>query len=466
MSKTPELSVRLLSKRDSTSSSRNLSRHDSSSVIEKFVASHPLKTRDILYPTNIMVAEDAPVSVVRESRLEYMLETLAPQRLAGLVTIAVFSGYAALFSLQHVIKVWFEIPDDESEMSHNFSFAITLMYIWNLIFRVGHNLILYPFSPRVRSLCGMCAMCVSMGILAFVVFGLEVKNTLVVGLAYAFGGVSIGTFETNYSVVLAGLGNHTKIYGISGIPIGIFLVIVPGFILVASGMPVVWIYYGVLTLLAIGIVILLFFIEYPNLDALLSGMSDDLEVSNVEENRSAEINLEQKGFATPCKIWGLKVLSVGLVFTINMLCVSAFSPGVLLYLYNTGTVALSDQISINTGYFFAIFSSFGFVADVVSRRRIYTRKPTFHPIRYLVLTFVGAGLIVAQVPLIAPIGTYLIFFANGSIYAQSCRWLDLQLDSSVLVLGNSMFFFLGDCGSVLGATLIPFIRDMMVNTPM
>jgi hypothetical protein len=145
-----------------------------------------------------------------------------------------------------------------------------------------------------------------------------------------------------------------------------------------------------------------------------------------------------------------------------MLFVAAFSPGVLLYLLNDAYVEIFPSQWIRTGIFFAIFSSFGFVGDVVSRRIVYSMKPKFHPIWYLALTAAGVCIIVSMVPVIAPIGTFLVFFANGSIYAQSCRLLDSKLETEkVSVLGNSLFFFLGDCGSVIGALSVPFIRDLL-----
>ena len=449
-------------------SHRSLVKQDS--VIEQLVASHPLRPQDLVYPTNIVIPEQAistgdatplvPGHLTpgpNMSRIDELLETLPAQKLAGLVTIALFSGYAALFSLQHVIKTFFGIPDDNSPESHHFSFAITCLYIWNLIFRLGHNVILHPFTPRLRALVGLLSMVVSMSLLGIGIFTLGYRSTTLLAIAYAFGGIAVGTFETNYSVVLAALGNKTKIYGISGIPLGIFLVIVPGFIAVTAGLPVVYIYASVVCLLIVGILILIFGLEFPEIDWLLSVDSEygDPQQRGLSSFRS----LECRDKTTH---WFLPVVSVGLVFTLNMLFVSAFSPGVLLYLYNTPTVYLTPLAnSLATGYFFATFSSFGFVADVLSRKRIYSKKPTHHPIRYLILTAFGVAIIIAQMPIIAPIGTLLVFYANGSIYAQSCRWLDMRLDPRVQVIANSVFFFLGDCGSVIGAILIPFIRDVM-----
>ena len=464
---------------------RLLAKHDS--VIEQYVASHPIRAQDLIYPTNIMVKDAiiadqtaasyditpeltltgrlTPSSIAAgtatdKDRIQFILDTLPAQRITMLVTIAVFSGYAALFSLQHVIKVFFGIPDDNSESSHQFSFAITVQYICNLIFRLGHNAILMPFTPRQRCLVGLIAMGISMSILSIGIFTLQYKSLPLLATAYGFGGCAVGVFETNYSVVLAALGNQTKIFGISGIPLGIFLVIVPGFIAVGMGMDVRCIYWSVLVLLLIGAFVLFNVIHYPQVDSLLSwNGEDDDEEETTDDESPMRITTKSS------QKWILPVVSVGFVFLINMMFVSAFSPGVLLYILNGPEVNMYSSLAIKTGYFFAIFSSCGFVGDVVSRRLVYRRTSPnpFHPIWYLVYTVCGVVIIVSQMPIIAPLGTFLVFFGNGSIYAQSCRKLDSLLDPSKSVWGNSLFFFLGDCGSVIGAISIPYVRDLMTR---
>jgi hypothetical protein len=462
---------------------RLLTKHDS--VIEQYVASHPIRAQDLIYPTNIMVkdvvigdqtaasyditpeltltgrATPSSIAVVTpdKDRIQLILDTLPAQRITMLVTIAVFSGYAALFSLQHVIKVFYGIPDDGSEASHQFSFAITIQYICNLIFRLGHNAILMPFTPRQRCLVGLVAMGIAMSILSIGIFTLNHKSLPLLATAYGFGGCAVGVFETNYSVVLAALGTQTKIYGISGIPLGIFLVIVPGFIAVGMGMDVRFIYLSVVVLLLLGIFVLFNVIHYPQVDSLLSWN----EFDDTEEEEETIVEPRSRGSKKSFISWILPVVSVGLVFLINMMFVSAFSPGVLLYILNGPEVSILPSFPIRTGYFFAIFSSCGFIGDVLSRRLVYKRASAnpFHPIWYLTFTACGVLIILTQMPLIAPIGTFLVFFGNGSIYAQSCRKLDTFLDSSVSLWGNSLFFFLGDCGSVVGAVSIPFVRDLM-----
>lgn len=439
-----------------------LKRHES--TLEEYVASHPMRAEDVVYPTNMAVGDSASASCRDHNHngFDDLLESLPPQKLSGIVTMAVFAGYACLFSMQHMIKVFFGIPDDDSSASHSFSFAITTMYISNLIFRLGQNFILFAFTPRQRALVGILAMTAAMLLLGLGIFARNSKSLATVAVAYALGGVAIGTFETNYSVVLAALGTRTKVYGISGIPLGIFLVIVPGFIAVTAGFSIVYIYCIVAGALAVGAFILIFGLTY--------GGDLGVIVPNTPHKCPSTGAKTQKQ-------WVLPVLSVGAVFSLNMLFVSAFSPGVLLYLYNQPRITLippqqySEYASllenynqVPTGYFFAAFSSLGFLSDVLSRKRIYQRKPNYHPIRFLLLTALGVTILLHQIPLLAPLATFLIFFANGSIYAQSCRILDhllAQDDQSVLVVANSVFFFLGDCGSVIGAILIPFIRDFL-----
>lgn len=445
-----------LASRQSFSMKNNVLKRHESITLEQYVATHPLRPEDVVYPTNMALGGYEDVGE-DDRNIQEVLEGLPGQRLASLVTMAVFAGYACLFSMQHMIKMFFEIPDDDSAESHSFSYTITAMYISNLIFRLGQNVLLGALSPRQRAFIGLAAMTVSMLLLGVKVFWLNQKQLSTVTFAYALGGVAIGTFETNFSVVLAALGTKTKVYGISGIPLGIFIVIVPGFIAVTAGCNIVYIYLLVAGLLIVGGLVLICGLRYPEIDEkrlLLVSSS-----SSFRKNQKVQ--------------WIIPVLSLGTVFSINMLFVSAFSPGVLLYLYNQPQINLlflPSPLVVPTGYFFAVFSSLGFFADVLSRKRIYTSKPLHHPVGYLLLTALGVSILTMKKqvpPFFAPFATFLIFFANGSIYAQACRKLDhllVKCDPSLLVVANSVFFFLGDCGSVIGALLIPFIRDLLSDT--
>merc|ERR1719265_2202241 len=64
------------------------------------------------------------------------------------VVLPVFCGYAALFGLQHEIKVKLGIADTSSPLSHAFGFATSFLYIGNLVMRFAHNIVFGCVSPR------------------------------------------------------------------------------------------------------------------------------------------------------------------------------------------------------------------------------------------------------------------------------------------------------------------------------
>lgn len=66
------------------------------------------------------------------------------------------SGYATLFSLQGELSKKLIPPNDPDESTHNsvFGVAVSMLYIGNLIFRLGHNIVFFFGSPRVRVVRG------------------------------------------------------------------------------------------------------------------------------------------------------------------------------------------------------------------------------------------------------------------------------------------------------------------------
>jgi hypothetical protein len=208
-----------------------------------------------------------------------------------------------------------------------------------------------------------------------------------------------------------------------------------------------------LVLLSCGFLILFKFIRFPEFDHEPEDHTNS-STPDLTPSRDKIVNSND---------WIPTVFSVGVIFLLNMICVSAFSPGVLLYLYNGPTVTVLGH-EMNTQLYFALFSSFGFLSDVVSRRIVYKRNFSFHPIRFLLFSFIGLWIILGRVPVIAPLGTLLIFYANGSVYALSSKWLDSKIPNSSLVVANSFFFLFGDIGSVIGAVSIPFIRDFLATS--
>ncbi len=159
------------------------------------------------------------------------------------------------------------------------------------------------------------------------------------------------------------------------------------------------------------------------------------------------------------------VLVASIVYSINMTVVSSWSPGVLLYLYNQDYVSVKYVGRLQTSLFFSVFSSFGFAADLVSRKCVYLWTLADLPVWvFLLSTGAGVTLLSLQQPLLAPVGTLLVFFANGSIYACSCRLIDRLATEQLVARANSWFFAAGDLGSIAGASLIPYIRSLLTNS--
>ena len=64
----------------------------------------------------------------------------------------------------------------------------------------------------------------------------------------------------------------------------------------------------------------------------------------------------------------------------------------------------------------------------------------------------------------APIGIFLVFFANGAIYATSTRFIDTHIKHEYNLIALSVWLFIGDVGSVIGSNVLPYIRDLVCAT--
>jgi MFS family permease len=122
-------------------------------------------------------------------------------------------------SFQHNLKKEYNIADNSSSRSHEFSFAVSFLYIGNLIFRMAHNFIFAPIAPRNRVYVSMGAMAVSMVVLGIFVFMLNWNGTMAwIYVAYLLGGVGIGSFESNLLSAVTPLGHETKVCASVAIP--------------------------------------------------------------------------------------------------------------------------------------------------------------------------------------------------------------------------------------------------------
>jgi len=66
------------------------------------------------------------------------------------VVLPLFSGYGCLFALQRKLKEQYGIADNNSDLSHYYGVAVSLVYLGNLFLRLGHNIIFCWLTPRLR----------------------------------------------------------------------------------------------------------------------------------------------------------------------------------------------------------------------------------------------------------------------------------------------------------------------------
>ncbi len=74
------------------------------------------------------------------------------------------------------------------------------------------------------------------------------------------------------------------------------------------------------------------------------------------------------------------------------------------------------------------------------------------------LSVFGAMLCLLRVPLLAPFGLGLVFFANGFIYATSTKRIDATVEPQYNLIALSFWLFVGDIGSVIGSNLVSFVK--------
>jgi hypothetical protein len=72
---------------------------------------------------------------------------------------------------------------------------------------------------------------------------------------------------------------------------------------------------------------------------------------------------------------------------------------------------------------------------------------------FIVLFCQPTAMCLARFPIIAPLGIFCIFFANGAIYGTSTRYIDTHISKEYNLIALSIWLFLGDLGSVTGSNL-------------
>lgn len=396
-------------------------------------------------PTIGIIGSPSTVEKAKEAEeYEIARKEHPPVRWIIFVTTSTFMGYAILVSFQHKLKVAYNIKDDGSERSKQWSVAVSFLYIFNLIFRLAHNFIFFFIIPRRRVYVSMGAMCLSMFILGIGVFEIGTTNIAWIYIAYALGGVSIGSFESNVLSAITPLGHDTKVWAIIGFPLGFASILIGGFALTAMGAPTVTVYLIVFAFLIVGMLMFRFWIPH-------------IEIAhNATTVRDFFSNLME------FKLWGPKLLYHCPALTVDMFMVSLFS-GLMLYLFNdpkhVPLFGPHSETLVPVDPYFVFYNLFTLAGDSLSRRLIYSLKNLHHPFWFLIFSFGGAAICLSKYAIIAPIGIFFVMFANGCIYATTTRHIDQHVEKRFNLIALSFWLFIGDVGSVIGSNVLPYIDD-------
>jgi len=250
---------------------------------------------------------------------------------------------------------------------------------------------------------------------------------------------SLGTFESNLLSTITPLGKKTKLWAIIGIPTGIIVITVGGFLLTETGINAGYIYMSVMISVFIGLSIFMIRIFWDS--GTGNAVTFPQFLHELQEWRN----------------WLPHIKWHSLALMLDMFFVSLFSPGVLLYIYDQTTIPVTfTNSNINSDTMFALYDAAFFLGDSLSRRIFYPIRIIF-PLIFWVFSILGAVNGLSHVSITIPLTGFLVAFANGSIYAQANRQIDTKVDKKYSLIAFSFWLFLGDVGSVCGSNLISFI---------
>ena len=366
-------------------------------------------------------------------------------RYAFFTMFPMFMGYAAMVTMQDNIKERLHIGDNGSSGSYEFSFATSLLYLGNLVFRLLHNVIFCFARPRHRVGIAYVCMTLATGMLGVVYYLLDSKNIAFVYVAYVLGGVAIGTFESNLISVITPLGHKTKVWAQLGIPIGFNGVSVGAFLLFA-------LYPGNLKLQC-GVYL---FIAVANLLGLVFFYACIPDITFESSHKSFGVFVEDmKKFRS----WAPKIAFHSVALAIDMFAVS-FCAAIQLYIYDMAHIPLylHATSTIPKNAFRAWFNCCSLLGDATGRKLAYYTHRHYHPFLFLVATVTGTALVLSKTALVAPLGMMLVMFANGSIYAHTTKYVDDLVGHEYNLISLSAWLFVGDIGSFSGSNLVNVVR--------
>eukprot|EP00937_MAST-01D_sp_MAST-1D-sp2_P003013 g3013.t1 len=353
-----------------------------------------------------------------------------------LVTIPVFMGYASCVTLQHALSDQMDVVKGSTRATE-FKHAVSLNYVGNLVFRVGHNFVFARFKPRQRVFISLSCMFLAMFTLGVIVCFGGAGNVGWIFACYFLCGVSVGSYESNMISCVTPLGHESKMWTIIGMPIGFNIISIGGQALLQAGLPVGVLYTVVAALTICAMVVLR--LRIP-----------DLEIENNSRNLSETMeNIRAWRQWLPAIKWHATALLV-IMWTVS------FFSSIMYWILSADNVALfglhdTSRWVVPKHAYFAVFSVFTLLGDAGSRRIAYRLQRLYHPWWFLLLSALGAGLLLSDIPLIGPLGMFFIFFANGFVYGTSTKFIDEHVDKRFNLAALSAWLFIGDIGSVIGS---------------
>lgn len=384
-------------------------------------------------------------------------------RAAFFVALPAFAAYSALFSLQGEVKKIYGVSNDSSHDSRLFSFATSFVYLFNLIFRCLHNVCFDFCGPRRRVYIALSCMVTSMAILTSICLGLLDTSFFYLFIAYALGGMGIGTFEANLLSSLTWLGHKTKKYTTLAVPVGICSTQLAGYSLMAVGVRVSTILCIVTAGLVAAAVIMYYWVP----------VQENTDEAGIRRQSSRAALARD---IADWRRWLPQMWHLAPPMAFDMLCLSSFAPGVLLFIYDKPQVAIirppvvNKTLTMPTHIFFAIYTVLMALGGLLGRALPWSFKRLHHPASFIPVSAFGVMLCAVGTPhqyfgcmgpILASIGAMMLYLGDGLIYGTICRSIDERVPQAFNLAAVSCWLFVGDFGSVLGANMIPYIRDAL-----
>jgi hypothetical protein len=362
---------------------------------------------------------------------------------AVFTTLSVFMGYSGMIVLQEKLKERLGIKSGTNE-AYVFGVGVSFLYLGNLIFRLMHNVLFSCLRPRQRVMLSYTCMTVAQLTILIPYYAFDTKNLVFVFLAYMMSGVAIGSFESNLISCLTPLGHNTKSWAVLGIPLGFNFISVGSFglfSLLPDTPQLQGSVYGFIAAMnLIGLIVYVMFI--PNVE--FEASKDNVRVFWADLKRYKE--------------WLPIIWKHCLALMLDMFAVSIFS-AIALYIFDIKEIPLwpHSDTKVPKNAFSAVYYLCSFCGDFTSRRVAYRGKRR-NPFYFLILTFIGAGLVLSKTAIVAPIGMFCVMFANGSIYAHTTKFIDQAVDKKFNLMALSVWLFIGDVGSFVGAQITQPLR--------